>query len=539
METEDQLGEPGKPSHYLMTQKGYLHPMKTYVWLTLLVVGIMSVLYFVMGLSPSAQGSLPPAFGFGASDLYFHSIAIAMASLAVYFVVMAFDLEKYEPVIDFPLCYRALAATMFGALGGFLYLRPFFNQHLAPIPLGLILLGLVLLADVGGALLIQLYLLPGKLAGTYDPTQNRLGMIPKWRYLPSWKDFRRMDSAYWLTFTTVIAAFLAGITGFVVFWLNYLVIDIGVSPGIFSGYIAWMGGPQSFLGVALGSHSHAIVMAMFLGVTAVVAKRFDVLGLRGWPPRIAKLGLWVGTTGIIAVSAVFFLEAYTTVFPGGVPGVFFGSNPGGSLSFYCWSTFCANGMAADDTMMLWASLGAMILFVPLLLTRIRGVPAWKDPLRAAILGTFVFAFIATPIQGFYIEFHEATLSGTAPDVVFGNLQYVALIAIPLVCLGLLAVDLYQDQRGQRRLLAGFATLATLIALVGQTLYVYSNTGSGSPGEWLAGIGLILMDLFLLGAMVAVYQGRSTRIPESALAEAPQAEKGHAEVEPVPSQGVAP
>jgi len=505
-------GSSGKmQSHYLMTKKSYLHPMKTYVWITMLLIGLMSVLYFVLGLGPNAQGSIPPAFGFGASDLYFHSIAIGMAALAVYFVVIAFDLEKHEPKIDFPLSYRALVATILGSIGAFFYLRPVFNAELAPIPLGFILLGLILLADVGGALLVQLYLLPGKLSGTYDASQNRLGMIPRWRYLPSWKDFRKMDSTYWLTFVTVIGAFIAGITGFVVFWLNYMVIDIGVSPGLFGGYIAWLGGAPQFLGVAMGSHSHAIVMALILGVVAVVAKRFNVLSLTGWKRTVAKVGLWVGATGIGAVTVVFFLEAYTTVFPGGNPGLFFASNPG-PFSLYAWGATDVNGMAADDTMMLWASLGAMILLVPLLFTEVRGRPAWKDPIRASILGTWILAYIATPIEGFYIEFHEATLSGAPPDVVFGNLQYFALIGITLVCMSLLAIDLYQESRAARSTIAVFAYFSTLVAVAGGYFYVYANASTGSPGYWVVSIALALMDLALIGAMVAVYLGRSEPIP---------------------------
>jgi len=496
---------PKKLSRYLMTKRGYLHPNKTYVWVTLLIIGVMSTLYFVVGLGSGAQGSLPPAFGFGASDLYFHSIAIGMAALAVYFVVLAYDLDRYEPAIDFPLCYRALAATVIGAVGAFFYLRPVFTQDLAPIPLGLILLGLILLADVGGALLVQLYLLPGKLAGSYDPSQNRFGMIPRWRTLPSWKDFRKMDSTYWLTFTTVIAAFIAGITGFVVFWVNFFVIDIGVSPKIFGGYITWLGGPQQVVTTTLGSHSHALVMALLLGLAAVVAKRFDVLALAGWKRKVALVGLWVGITGVIAFTVMFVLEAYTTVFPNGIPPALFASSPGGAIQFYSYTS--PNGMASDDTTMLWAALGAMIILVPLLYTRLNGRPAYRDPVRVAILGTWILTFLATPVQGFYIEFHEATLSGAPPDVVFGNLQYFALIGIPLVCMALLAIDFYQERKSTRSAAAVFAIFGTLIAVVSGYIYVYYTTATGSPAAWVFGFGLLLMDLFLLFAMVAVYLGR--------------------------------
>jgi len=510
-------------SRYLMTKRGYLHPQKTYVWITLLIIGIMSLLYYVLGLAPSAQGSLPPALAFGASDLYFHSIAIGIAALGVYLVFMAFDLDKYEPPIDFPLSYRALGATVLGAIGAFLYLRPIFNANLAPLPLAFILLGLILLADVGGALLVELYLLPGKISGTYDPDQNRLGMIPKWATLPSWKDFRRMDSAYWLTFVTVISAFVAGVIGFVVFWLNYFVIDIGVSPAIFSGYIDWLGGAQNLLGVTMGSHSHMIVMALILGVVGVTAKRFDVLALTGWKRGMAKVGLWVSITRVLAFTVVFFLESFTTVFPGGVPDALLASDPGGSLQLY--SNTAANGMAGDDTTMLWAAIGALIVLVPLFYTKVRGTPAWKDPVRAAILGTWIFSFIATPIQGFYIEFHESSLSGAPPDVVFGNLQYFALIGITLVCMGLLAIDFYVDQRGVRTPMAGFAVLSVLIATVGAYVYAFYTTDQGSSGYWVFNVGFLLMDLFLLAAMVAVYRGWPEKISNGGVAPAEAKEAG--------------
>ena len=368
-------------SRYLMTKRGYLHPQKTYVWITLLIIGVMSLLYFVLGLSPDAQGTIPPAFSFGASDLYFHSIAIGFAALGVYLVFMAFDLDKYEPPIDFPLSYRALAANVIAAIGAFFYLRPVFNQQLAPIPLGLILLGLILLADVGGALLVELYLLPAKMEGTYDSEANRMGMIPRWSSLPSWKQFRKMDSAYWLTFVTVIGAFIAGITGFVAFWMNYFVIDIGQSPGLLSGYVNWLGGPSAVLGSAMGSHSHAIVMCLLLGIVAVTVQRFEVLHYTGWKRTVSVLGLWVAITGVIALSIMFFLETYTTVFPNGVPPALFASDPGGSIQFYSYTA--ANGMASDYTTMLWAAIGAMIVLVPLFFTRARGTPTLARP-RAGV-----------------------------------------------------------------------------------------------------------------------------------------------------------
>ena len=494
-------------SRYLMTKRGYLHPQKTYVWITLLIIGVMSLLYFVLGLSPNAAGSIPPALGGApgsANDLYFHSIAIGVAALGVYLVFMAFDLDKYEPSIDFPISYRALVATIACAIGAFFYLRPIFIQPLAPVPLGLILLGYILAADVGGALLVQLYLLPAKIEGTYNPDTNRLGMIPKWKSLPSWKQFRKMDSAYWLTFVAVISAFIAGVMGVVAFWINYFVIDIGVSPGIFSGYIAWLGGASQFFSTTVGSHSHEMVMALLLGVVAVTTKRFGVLNGTGWKRTVSKLGMWVGVTGLLALTTMFILEAFTTVFPNGVPPSLFGTTPGGQFTWYSYTN--PNGMAADDTTMLWAALGGAIVLVPLLFTSARGRPMWKDPLRAGILMTWIFAFITTPLEGFYIEFRESALSGAPQDVTFGNLQYFALIGIMLMCMALLCIDFYVDRRGVRSSLTVYAMLSVLIATVGGYVYIFLQFQQGTAGYWVFIVGFFLMDLFLIAAMVAVYLG---------------------------------
>jgi len=501
-------------SRYLMTKRGYLHPQKTYVWITLLIMGVMSLLYFVLGLSPDAQGHIPPAFdagnppAFGVSDLYFHSIAVGFAALGVYLVFMAFDLDKFEPPIDFPLSYRALVANIITAVGAFFYLRPVFNSYLAPLPLGLILVGMILLADVGGALLIELYLYPGKLAGSYNPDSNMFGMIPRWSSLPSFKDFRKMDSAYWLTFVTVIGAFIAGIIGFVAFWLNYFVLDIGQSPGLATGYINWLGGPTAVVGTTIGSHSHAIVMCLILGVVAVTVQRFEVLRYTGWRRNVALVGVWVAITGVLALTVMFILESFTTVFPGGVPPALFASDPGGSIQLYSYTA--ANGMAADDTTMLWAAIGGMIVLVPLFFTTARGTPTWRDPVRSSVLAMWIFAFIATPLQGFYVEFNHSGLvpNGVAgpQDLTFGAEQYFALIAITAVCMALLAVDFYVDQRGVRTPIAAFATLSVLFTTFVAYFYAFTDWQQGSWAYWLFNIGLVFMGVFILAAMVAVILG---------------------------------
>ena len=487
-----------------MTRKGYLHPMKTYVWLTLFVTGLMSALWFVVGIGPGAQGTIPPAFVLGPSDLYFHSIAIGLASLLVMFVVVEFKIDKYEPSVDFPIAYRATLATIVGAVGAFMYLRPVFHSWFAPLSTGIILLGLLLLADVGGALLLQLYLLPGKLMGRYDSRNNFLGMVPRWNNLPKWDDFRRMDGSYWLTIVAGVGTFIAGVIGLVVFWLQYFVVDFNVSSGIFNGLVAWEGGAATFLGAVTGPHSHVIGITLMVGVVALVAKRYGVLDLTGWKHSLAKAGLWVSATGICVMTFVYVLEGFFVW----TPPALFATNPG---SFQLWSYTNVNGIAADDSTMFWSSLGGLLLLAPLMLSEFKGRPAWRDPIRLAVLGTWVMAFFATPLEGFVIEFNEAAWSGTPLDVAFGNQQYFALFGLTMIALAFLAVDFFQDRAGPRKSFAWFGTVVAAFAVVAGVAYTYVDPGvlaaDGSLPVTTTGyvyaLGMGLVALFLVAAAASV------------------------------------
>lgn len=509
--TEVAFPEPRAPSRYLMTQKGYLHPMKTYVWVTLFVTGLMTALWFVVGIGPGAQGTIPPAFVLGASDIYFHSIAIGLAALLVIFVVTAFGIDKYEPSVDFPIAYRATLATIVGAVGGFLYLRPVFHTWFAPLPLVVMFIALLLLADVGGALVVEFLLLPAKLVGRYEAKNNILGMIPRWSNLSKWSDYRKMDGAYWLTFVTITATFIAGIFGFIVFWLQYLVIDFNVSSGLFNGYIAWMGGASALMGGVLGSHSHVIGITVILGVVAVTAKRFDVLSLGGFRSNLARAGMWVSGIGIIVMTATYIIEGFTQVWPNGPP-LLFASDPGGPISL--WSFTAANGMAGDDSTMVLASLGAMVMLAPLFLSKIRGKPAWKDPIRLAVLGTWILAYLAVPIEGLIIEFNEATLSGTPLDIVYGQQQYFGLFGIAMVATAFLAVDFFQDRKGARKSVAWFGSVVTTFAVLAGLLYTYLDPGVLATDAslpitttgWVYTAGLGLISVVLVVAALVVRSG---------------------------------
>lgn len=511
----DLYGETGvTPNRYNMPHKGYKHTLRTYVWVTLLITGVMSALWFTLGAVPGARGNIPPSFVFGPSDMFFHSIAIGMAALLVYFVIMAFDLDKYEPNIDFPIAYRAMIATILGAAAALFYVSPAFNAATAPITDIIMFVALLFLADVGGALLVQLYLLPAKLTGRYNPYDNSMGMFPKLKQLPGWSDFRRMDSAYWLVFTSVIVAFIAGIMGFIALWINPHHVFIA-APAFLDGYMAWLGGAAAWFTALIGSHSHVIGIAIMVGVVGVVAKRFNVLKLRSRWKSLAKFGMWVSIAGLVIMAIVFLFEAFAAY----VPPLLLASNPGGPIQL--WSSTAQNGMAGDDTTMLLASIGAMIMLIPLMLTKLRDKPAWKDPIRLSILGTWIIAFIATPLEGFFIEFHEATLSGSPIDVVFGNLQYFALFAITTMALAFLAIDFFQGRKGIRKRVAAAGIAVTVFALITGFAYAFLDPGALNASGSVAGttvwgyvfaIGLLLMSGIVIYAMLKVRSGHDLRRP---------------------------
>jgi hypothetical protein len=194
------------------------------------------------------------------------------------------------------------------------------------------------------------------------------------------------------------------------------------------------------------------------------------------------------------------------------------SDPGGPISL--WSFSAANGIAGDDSTMFLASLGAMIMLVPLMLTKYRGKPAWKDPLRLSVLGTWILAYIATPIQGFMIEFNESSWHGTPLDLAYGSQQYFALFGLALVAASFLTVDFFQDKDRTRKTVAWFGTvIATFATLTGLAWTWFDSGALAADGSlpvtatgWVYTAGLLLVSTVLIAAVVAVYRGSPRPIP---------------------------
>ncbi|HKM75017.1 MAG TPA: hypothetical protein VJZ32_01205 [Candidatus Bathyarchaeia archaeon] len=470
----------------------YMLSLKALTSATILIMVVMAGLYVFLGL--------PPGLDTYYQILYFHSVGIGIAALAVFLVISIFDVQRYEPPIDFPIAYRAFAAVIFAAVGGIFYLSPILDAAVPDIPLGLYVVAFILIGDVGGALLVQLLLLPRKQAGTYKPRMKEFPprMWPQYvlRMVPSRKEFSiysKAGAAYWLVVLSVGSAFVAGLIGVVNLWIRIF------GAGVFSGFVPQFGDVGTFVGTLSGSHSHEMGIAIITGVVAMVAQRFKVLDLKGLRKNAAKVGLLVTSIGIVAISIVLVLEAVIAF----APPTLFQGGPGG-----------VNGMAGDDTTMAITALGAMIVLIPLALTKIDGKSSWKDSVRLALLGTWIAAVVNSVVEGFYIEFHEDIFGSTLATnhAVFSDVNplfgIMTLLAVALV---LLAVDYYEVGGILRRVTGWVAGVGIIVAILGASLYVFVDPSTGGLSYWLYILGMFVLGVSALAATRGIYTARISKI----------------------------
>jgi hypothetical protein len=488
METVEEVGEVTYTHTYTLS-------LKMMTWVTTLVIVVMAGLYVFLGL--------PAGLDTYYSILYFHSIGIGIAALGTYLVISIFNLQKYEPPIDFPIAYRAFAAVLLAAAGGVFYLAPVLDAAVPDIPLGLFVVAFILMGDVGGALFIQLLIWPRKQAGTYAPKMIALPprMWPQYvlRMFPSRKDFSlylEVGPAFWLALFSVGSAFVAGLIGFVDLWVMIF------GAGVFSSFVPLFGDLGTFLGALVGSHSHEMGIAIMTGIVALVAQRFNLLGLNGLRRKIATVGLWITSIGIVAISVVLILEAVVAF----SPPTIFASGPEG-----------VNGMAGDDTVMTITALGAMIALIPLALTKLNGKSSWKDSVRLTLLGTWIAAVVNSVIEGFYIEFHADVFGSTmsANHEVFKNVNPMfGIFTLAALAMVLLTVDYYASPGSLRRMIGWVAGLGLIVATLGSSLWTFSDPSVGGLGYWSYIVGSLVIGVSALAASRAVYMAKVAKISRS-------------------------
>ncbi|MGD0175848.1 MAG: hypothetical protein ABSC50_03365 [Candidatus Bathyarchaeia archaeon] len=473
----------------------YMLSLKSITWATSLIIVIMAGLYAILGL--------PPGLDTYYATLYFHSIGVGIAALATYLVISIFNLQKYEPPIDFPISYRAFAAVVFAAAGGIFYLSPILDASFPDIPLGLYVVAFILIGDVGGALFVQLAIMPRKQAGTYKPKMKAFPprMWPQYvlRMIPKRKEFSlyaKAGAGYWLALLSVGSAFIAGMIGFANLWM----MIFGV--GIFSFLVPFFGDAGTFVGALAGPHSHEMGLAIMAGVVALVAHRFKVLDVKGLRRNVADIGLWISSIGIVAITVVMVLEAVINF----APPVLFQGGPDG-----------VNGMAGDDTVMVITALGAMIALIPLALAKLGGKSSWKDGVRLTLLGTWVAAVINSVLEGFYIEFHEDVFGSTmsANHDVFANVNPMfGIFTLAALALVLLAVDYYQVGGMLRRVTGWLAGVGLIVATLGTSLWAFVDPTIGGFSYWLYILGVMIIGVSALTAVGIMYKAKIRRIARS-------------------------
>ena len=466
----------------------YLLSIKTLTWATTLIIVVMAGLYAFLGLPPG----LDTYYGI----LYFHSIGIGIAALATFLVISIFNLQKYEPPIDFPMSYRAYAAVVFACVGGIFYLSPTLDAAFPDIPLGLYVVAFIIMGDVGGALFVQLLLLPRKQAGTYAPKMKAFPprMWPQYvlRMAPSRKEFSvysKAGAGYWLALFSVGAAFVAGMIGFLNLWM----MIFGV--GVFSFLVPFFGDAGTFISALAGPHSHDMGIAIMTGVVALVAQHFKVLDLKGLRRSLANVGLWITSIGLVAITIVMVFEAVVNF----VPPILFQSGPQG-----------VNGMAADDTVMTITALGAMIVLIPLALTKLDGKSSWKDSVRLTLLGVWVAAVVNSVIEGFYIEFHEDVFTSTlsANHDVFSNVNPMfGIMTLAALALVLLAADYYGVGGTLKRATGWLAGIGLIVAMLGTSLWIFVDPLIGGLFYWLYILGVLILGVSALTATGIIFKAK--------------------------------
>ena len=470
----------------------YAFPMRTLAWWTLAIAAVMGGLYFLVGFPPTFDGYF--------QKMYFHAVGLGLAALGAYLVIDTFELEAYEPPLDFPLRYRAFLSVVFGALGGLVFLNKDVFAALPDIGVGLFVAAFLLAFDVAGALLVELIVLPRKKAGIYD-TRSRSLFDYIGRLIPSTgadrATYRSLGSGYWLTLISIASVLFAMAIGFVNLWIRAL------GPSIFAGWMGALGldaaGAQD---ATLDPHSHMIAIALIALVVAIAAIRSGAFDSASPLRRgIARAGAWVTAIGVVLTSLVLGAVAIVNFAP---PTVF--ASPDG-----------VNGMAGDDAIMAIVLVGAVIVGIGLLADR----SFLRDGLRLTVVATWFATVLITAVEGFWIEFHEDQFGGalSANDAAFSAAHPMTGIFLMLaIGLALLVADFYGVRGLARTFAAGLGVMAVVAAVVGTTLWTFVDPSNGGVAYGIYIAGIVIGFLTVLAAGVVVRAARTHPVARTELHE---------------------
>ncbi len=450
---------------------------------TLAITAVMGALYFAVGF--------PPAFDTFYEKMYFHAIGIGIAALLAYLMLDTFGLEAHEPPIDFPIRYRAFLAVVFGAIGGLLAISPAVWTGLPDLGMVFFVIAFVLVADVGGAMLVELIVLPRKRAGVYSGDSHSV-LDYFFRLVPETAAdraaYRGLGSGYWLAVFSLGAAVVAALIGFVNLWVR------AFGPSIFGGFYGLFGLDRGgILDATLDPHSHMIALAIVAGIVAAVVVRLRALESGSQVGRtLARAGTWITTVGVIGTTLILGAVAFLNF----APPTLFTSGPDG-----------VNGMAGDDLVMTVVFVGAMVVAAALLAD-----PLFRrDGLRLAIVGTWVAMVAITVLEGFYIELNQVQFAGAPGDTAFSAAHpMTGIFLMTVVSLALVLADFYGVKGQLRRAVTTIGAIGLVAAAVGTTLWTFLDPSKTGPvfALYIAGIGVSY-----LAVLVAAFAVR--RAPKQA------------------------
>ncbi len=420
--------------------------------------------------------------------MYFHAIGIGIAALLAYLMLDAFGLEAYEPPVDFPIRYRAFLAVVFGGIGGLLAISPSVWTGLPDLGMVFFVIAFVLVADVGGAMLVELIVLPRKRAGVYSGDSHSV-VDYIWRLVPQTAadraSYRGVGSAYWLAVFSLGSAVVAALIGFVNLWVR------AFGPSIFGGFYGLFGLDRGgILDATLDPHSHMIALAIVAGIVATVVIRLRALESASRVGRtLARIGTWTAIIGVIGTTLILGAVAFLNF----APPTLFTSGPDG-----------VNGMAGDDLVMTVVFVGAMVVAAALLADpRFR-----RDGLRLTIVGTWVAMVAITVLEGFYIELNQVTFAGAPGDASFSAAHpMTGIFLMIVVSLALVLADFYGVRGQLRRAVTAVGAVGLVASAVGTTLWTFVDPSTTGPvfALYIAGIAVSY-----LAVLVAAFAVRSAQ-----------------------------
>ncbi len=311
-----------------------------------------------------------------------------------------------------------------------------------------------------------------------------LGMLGEWR--SGAPNARTLP--YVSAFLAAGSMFVAAVMGHLAGWI----LEFGNSPSIIGTYASAVGDKiDDFEANLVGSHSHDMVVAVMALSVSIAAVQFGYHALHGRARSIAQLGLALVAVGVVLMTVMYVVMAFTSWGP---PTLF-------------QSADGTNGIAGDDIVTgVFVMLGGLITLIAVVIgdARMRSLAA--APVRLATLWAWVLLFATVVIAGYSIELNETYFGagdkapGAANDAVFTWLhQDLGLFLMPALVLVMLAVARFVVPRHQGTI--GWVTIAgSTVTFLGGMLFVFVNPALHGPGYDVSAVGLLVVGIALLATM---------------------------------------